>query len=74
MTLAPSEETKPVFTPEQREVLGRVYSYLMDIARKRACRQEPVDHPQALVNDKPPRNQEEEAHSDPIKSLDSSSP
>jgi hypothetical protein len=63
MTVAPSEETKPVFTPEQRQVLGRVYSYLMDIARKRARQQEPVDHLQAC-------HQEEKAGSEPTKSSD----
>ena len=70
MTIAPSEETKPVFTPEQRQVLGQVYSYLMDIARKRKCQQEPVDQLQALVNNEPSCEQEEKAGSDPTKSPD----
>jgi hypothetical protein len=40
MTVAtPPEETKPALTPEQRKALGRVYSYLMDIARKRLIQQ-----------------------------------
>ena len=73
MTVAPSEETKLVFTTEQRQVLGRVYSYLMDIARKRACEQGVVDHPQALVNDEHSCHQEEKAGSVPTKSPDQSS-
>ncbi len=72
MTVAPSEETKPVFTPEQRQVLGRVYSYLMDIARKRACQQKSVDHPQALVNNEHSYHQEVKTGSDPTKSPDQS--
>ena len=72
MTVAPSEETKPVFTAEQRQVLGRVYSYLMDIACKRACQQKPVDQHQALVNNEHSCEQEEKAGSDPIKNPDQS--
>ena len=71
MTLAPSEETKPVFTPEQRQVLSQVYSYLMDIARKRSFQQKPVDPPQAFANDdRHSCHQVEEAHSNPIKNQD----
>ena len=72
MTLAPSDETKPTFTPEQREVLGRVYSYLMDIARNRSFQQKPVGQSQALVKDKHSHHQEEAAHSHPIISPGSS--
>jgi len=72
MTVAPSEETKPVFTTEQRQVLGQVYSYLMDIARKRACKHEPAVHPQAPVNNKHSCHQEEKSGSDPMKSPDQS--
>ncbi|MCL4273270.1 MAG: hypothetical protein KJZ77_05305 [Anaerolineales bacterium] len=47
MTAAtPSEETKPDLTPEQRKALGRVYSYLMDIARKRLIQKDAAANPQ----------------------------
>ena len=47
MTAAtPPEETKPELTPEQRKALGRVYSYLMDIARKRLVQKNATVNPQ----------------------------
>lgn len=47
MTAAtPPEEIKPELTPEQRKALGRVYSYLMDIARKRLIQKNATANPQ----------------------------
>jgi len=38
MTITPSEETKAIFTPEQRLALARVYGFLMDLGRQRLNR------------------------------------
>ena len=38
MSIAPTEETKPMFTPEQRLALGRVYSFLIELGRQRLRR------------------------------------
>ena len=38
MSIAESENSKPAFTPEQRQALARVYSFLIDLGQKRKSR------------------------------------
>jgi hypothetical protein len=38
MSISPEAETKPMFTPEQRLALSRVYSFLMELGRQRLSR------------------------------------
>lgn len=38
MSIAPAENTKPMFTPEQRLALGRVYSFLIELGKQRSSR------------------------------------
>jgi hypothetical protein len=38
MSIAPAKESKPMFTPEQRLALSRVYSFLMELGRQRLNR------------------------------------
>jgi|JXWT01.1.fsa_nt_gb hypothetical protein len=40
MTLAQDEETKLVFSPEQRHVLGMLYGFLIELGRERLKRLE----------------------------------
>lgn len=58
MTVASTEEAKPVFTQEQRHALGRVYSFLIELGRKRLRRLAGEIDPVTLAEDSNVINQE----------------
>ncbi|HND50290.1 MAG TPA: hypothetical protein PLL95_17110 [Anaerolineales bacterium] len=56
MSNSSTGQPKPVFTPEQRLALGRVYSFLIEIGRQRLTRLQTTDTSKPTIEDETPNN------------------